>query len=145
MDGPAGWPTDNPPNSDGLGVYHRTIPQLTVWVDWQPGPPIWPLFGLDPDLDPKSLSGAVANTSDGSPHGDRGEWNESERRKARPRSADGDLGVPIQRSSPSNLSSAKRGGKKVVWNEIEALLFEVEERIEQRPSSRRSTDREGGM
>jgi len=30
MDGPAGQPADNPPNSDGLGVYHRTVPELKV-------------------------------------------------------------------------------------------------------------------
>ena len=26
-DGPAGRPADNPPNSDGLGVYHGTVPE----------------------------------------------------------------------------------------------------------------------
>jgi len=29
MDGPAGRPADNPPNSDRLGVYHQTVPELT--------------------------------------------------------------------------------------------------------------------
>jgi len=31
-DGPAGRPPDNPANSDRLGDFHRTVPQLTVWV-----------------------------------------------------------------------------------------------------------------
>jgi len=66
MDGPAGRPSDNPPNSDGLGVYHCTVPELTIRVHWQPGPPIWQWFRLDPDLDPKSLSTTLANTSSGS-------------------------------------------------------------------------------
>jgi len=56
-------PTDNPPNSDGLGVYHGTVPEWAVQVYWQPGPPIWQRFGLDPDPDPKWRSGTVANTS----------------------------------------------------------------------------------
>jgi len=63
MDGPAGQPTDNPPNPDGVGVYHRTIPKLTVWVCWQPGWPIWQRFRLDPDPDPKWCSRTVANTN----------------------------------------------------------------------------------
>jgi len=63
MDGPAGRPADNPPNSDGLAVYHRTVPELTVQVHWQPRPPLWQRFGLDPGADPKSPSGTVANTS----------------------------------------------------------------------------------
>jgi len=29
-DGPAGRPADNPPNSDGLEHWHRTVPELTV-------------------------------------------------------------------------------------------------------------------
>ena len=32
MDGPAGRPADNQPNSDGLGVSHGTVPMLTVQV-----------------------------------------------------------------------------------------------------------------
>jgi len=56
-------PADNPPNSDGLGVYHGTVPEWAVRVYWRPGPPIWPRFGLDPDPDPKWRSGTVANTS----------------------------------------------------------------------------------
>jgi len=31
-DQPAGRPTDNPPNSDGLKDLHRTVPELTVRV-----------------------------------------------------------------------------------------------------------------
>jgi len=63
VDGPAGRPADNPPTSDGLGVYHRTVPLLTVRVYWRPGPPIWQRFGWDPDPDPKLQSGTVANTN----------------------------------------------------------------------------------
>jgi len=32
IDGPAGRPADNTPNSDVLGVYHQMVPELTVWV-----------------------------------------------------------------------------------------------------------------
>jgi hypothetical protein len=32
------------------------------------------------------------------------------------------------------LSSAKRGGRQRVWNEIKALLVEIEEGIEEQPS-----------
>ena len=49
MDGP----TDNAPNSEGLGVYHRTVPESKVPVDCQPSPPFWLRFGLDLDPDPK--------------------------------------------------------------------------------------------
>jgi len=62
MNGPTAWPADNPPNSDRLGVYHPTVPELTVQVYWQPGPPIWQRLGLDPDPDPKWWSGTSANT-----------------------------------------------------------------------------------
>ena len=44
MHGPAGRPADNPPNSYGLGVYHRTVPEMTVRVYWQPEPPIGQRF-----------------------------------------------------------------------------------------------------
>jgi len=67
IDGPAGRPADNPPNSDGLGVYHGTVPECAVRVYWRPGPPIWQRFGLHPDPDPKWRSGTVANTSLGAP------------------------------------------------------------------------------
>jgi len=60
--------------------------------------------------------------------------NDIEGRKSRPRSADGDRGAHIQRNSPSMLSSTERGGRQRVWNEIVALLIEVEEGIEERPS-----------
>jgi len=53
MDGPAGWPADNLPNSDGLGVYHRTVPQSTVGGHWQRGLLISQWFGLNPDPDLK--------------------------------------------------------------------------------------------
>jgi len=56
IDGHTGRPADNPPNSDGLGVYHRTIPELTVRVYSQPGPPISQWFRLDANPDTKSLS-----------------------------------------------------------------------------------------
>ena len=63
MDGPTGRPGDNPSHSDRLGVHHQIIPELTVWVYWQPGLPIWQRLGLDPDPDPKWQSGTVANTN----------------------------------------------------------------------------------
>jgi len=62
-DGPAGRPAENPPNPDGLGDLHRTVPELTVWVCWQPRRPIWQRFGFDPDPDLKWRSGTIANTS----------------------------------------------------------------------------------
>jgi len=62
MDGPAGRPADNLPNSDWLVVYYWTVPELTVRVYWQAGSPIWQLFCSDPDLDPKWDSGTIANT-----------------------------------------------------------------------------------
>jgi len=62
-DGPAGRHADNPPNPDGLGDLHRTVPELTVRVCWQPGPPIWQRFSSDPDPHPKWRSGTVANTT----------------------------------------------------------------------------------
>jgi len=52
-DWPTGRPTDNPTNSDGLGDLHRTRPELTVRVYWQPRPPIWQSWHCDPDPDPK--------------------------------------------------------------------------------------------
>jgi hypothetical protein len=61
-DGPAGRPADNPPNPDGLGDWHRNVPELTVRVCWQPGPPICQRFGYDPDPDPMWRAGTVANT-----------------------------------------------------------------------------------
>jgi len=58
IDGPA----DNRPNSNRLGVYNWTAPELTVQVHWRPRPRLWPQFGLDPDPDPKSRSKTIANT-----------------------------------------------------------------------------------
>jgi len=56
-------PADNPPNPDGLGDLHQTVPELTVRVCWQPRPPIWQQFDFDPDPDPTWRSGTVANTT----------------------------------------------------------------------------------
>jgi len=58
-------PADNPPSSDGLGVYPQTVPKLTVLVYWQLGPPMSQRFGSDPYPDLKSLSWTVANTTCG--------------------------------------------------------------------------------
>jgi len=63
IDGPAGRPADNPPNSDGLGGYPGTVPECAVRVYWRPGQPIWQRFCLDPDPDLKWWSGTVANTT----------------------------------------------------------------------------------
>jgi len=52
IDGPTGRPADNPPNWDGLGVHHGTVPEWAVQVYWQPRPPICQWFSLDPDPDP---------------------------------------------------------------------------------------------
>ena len=62
LDGPAGCPADNPPNSDGLGDVNWAVPKSTVRVYWQPRPPISQWFGLDPDPDSKQWSGSVATT-----------------------------------------------------------------------------------
>jgi len=42
------------------------MPEWTVRVTWQCGPPIWEQFGLDPDPDRKWQSTTVANTNPGS-------------------------------------------------------------------------------
>jgi hypothetical protein len=42
---------------------HPTVPELTLQVWWQPGPPLRQQFGSDPDQDPKWQSRTVANTS----------------------------------------------------------------------------------
>jgi len=62
MDGPAGQPTDNAANSDWLGVYDRTVPELMVQVFWQPRSAIWQRFSSDPDTHPKWRSSTVGNT-----------------------------------------------------------------------------------
>jgi len=62
MDGPAGQPAHNLPNSNQLRVYHRSVLDSMVWVFWQPGTPIWQCFGLDLDPDRKWRSGTIANT-----------------------------------------------------------------------------------
>jgi len=79
----------------------------------------------------------------GDADGDGGAQNEIEWRKSSPGSADEDCAVHIQLSSPFMLGSTERGEWKRVWNEIEALLFEVEEGIEEHPILRRSTHRKG--
>jgi hypothetical protein len=56
---------ENPPNSDRLGYYHRTVPKLMVRVYWQPGMPIGQWLGLDPDPVPKWWSRTNANTWQG--------------------------------------------------------------------------------
>jgi len=61
-DGPAGLPTDNPPNSEWLGDIHRTVTEFTVQVYRQPGPPSCEWFGSYPDPDAKWGSGTIANT-----------------------------------------------------------------------------------
>jgi len=63
MAGPTGELTDDPPNSDGMGVYYQTVPELTVQVYWSPGTPIWQRFRLDPDPDPEWRSATIANTT----------------------------------------------------------------------------------
>jgi len=63
LDGPAGWPADNPPNWDGLGDFHRTVPEWMVRVYFQLPTPIWQWFGFYPDPDPNRRSGTVATSS----------------------------------------------------------------------------------
>jgi hypothetical protein len=63
IDGRPGWPADIPPNSDELGIYHRTVPGLAVWVCWQPGLPICQQLGSDLETVAKWQSGTVANTT----------------------------------------------------------------------------------
>jgi len=55
-DGPGGQPAGNLPNSDGLGDLHWTILELTVWVYFQLGLPIWQWFGSDLDQESKTQS-----------------------------------------------------------------------------------------
>ena len=62
-DGPAGRPSNRLAISDWLGDLHRTMPELMVWVNWQPSSPSWQSFSSDPDPDLKSQSGTVANTT----------------------------------------------------------------------------------
>jgi len=62
-DGPAGQPADNPPNSDGMGDSHWTVPEFVVRVYWKPGSPICQQFDSDPDPDAKWRSGPIANTT----------------------------------------------------------------------------------
>jgi len=63
MNGPAEGPADNPPNSDRVGVYHRTVHELTISDHWDPWPPIWLKFGLDLEPDRKWQSGNVTDTT----------------------------------------------------------------------------------
>jgi hypothetical protein len=46
-----------------MGDLHGTVPELTVRICWQPGPPISQWVGCNPDPDPKWQSGTVANTN----------------------------------------------------------------------------------
>jgi len=62
-DGPAGWCAENPANSDTLGDYHRTVPEVMVWVYWSPRLAIETLFGLDRVPDRKETTWTVGNTS----------------------------------------------------------------------------------
>jgi len=64
-DGPAARPANNPPNSDLLEDWHRSVPALMVWVYWQPRLPIWQPSGFYPDPDLKWRSGTVANSTQG--------------------------------------------------------------------------------
>jgi len=68
MDGSAGRPAANPPNSDRLGVYHWTVPELMARVYWQPGPPSWQRFRFDLDPDPPKPTRTDANTNSGCLH-----------------------------------------------------------------------------
>ena len=54
------------------------------------------------------MADVVCEVGKGSADGDGGVQNEIEGRKSRPRSADGDRGAPMQWSSPSRVSIAKR-------------------------------------
>ena len=56
----------------------------------------------------------------GSDDGDGGVWNEIEGRQSRPRSA-----YPVEQ--PIYSEHRRKGERERVWNEIEALLIEVEE------------------
>jgi len=59
---PAGWPTDNQPNSVGLAEFHWNASELTVPVCWQPGLSIWIQFSFDPDPYPNWWSRTIADT-----------------------------------------------------------------------------------
>ena len=63
IDGHAGRPADNPPNSHRFGDVHQTVLELMLRVYWEPGPPIWQRLGWDPDPDLKWPNGTVANTT----------------------------------------------------------------------------------
>jgi len=61
-DGPAGQPTDNPPSSDWLVDFLRTLPNMVNGIYLWPRPPIGEQFGTEPDLDAQWKSGTAANT-----------------------------------------------------------------------------------
>jgi len=75
-DGPAGRPTDNLRNSDGLGDFHQTVSESTVQAYWQPGAPSCQRFGSNLDPDPNWWSGTIANitTSTSEQHTSRHLW-----------------------------------------------------------------------
>jgi len=66
-DGPGRRPAENPPSPDGLGEFHRTLPELMVPLYWQPGPAMWQWFVFDLDPHPKWWSRTVGNTTRWSP------------------------------------------------------------------------------
>jgi len=117
-----------------------------VWLD------LWYLKGLELRLacgeSKWTLKGNMMNSGEKEVHHQerRSAWcrvrwsrgvlmqNEIEGCKSRPKSADGDWGVPMQRSSPFMLSSAERRGRERVCTDIEALLNVVEEGKQDRPS-----------
>jgi len=65
IDGSAGKPGDDPSYSDGLGVFHGTVPEWVVHVYWWTALSNLQWFGLDLDLDLKWWSGTVANIEHG--------------------------------------------------------------------------------
>jgi len=56
IDGPAGQPADNLPNSDWKGVYHWTVQEWAVWVNWLHGQPIWQMLRFRPGPGPEVMA-----------------------------------------------------------------------------------------
>ena len=65
---------DNRPNTDGLGDIHRTVPELTVRVYWQPGQATFKSFSSDPDRYPRPQGWNVPNTTSAKNISVRAEW-----------------------------------------------------------------------